>query len=168
MLSSDHSLSRRTVLISVGAAAALFLAGCSSFAPVYSGQPGADARLELSYGEPRDRLEQIVHQELALAFGRSTAPSAALVRTAVTSVEGPEGLSATPGNESRSLTLTATMTISPRDGSGQPTTVTRSTTTSYQSVGQGLSDQEARIDAEERAARAVADSLRLALLATRR
>jgi len=64
-----------TVLI---AGTGLALGACSGFAPVYSGTLAEQPSLALAFAKPRNRLEQLVYQELALRFGSSDAETAPL------------------------------------------------------------------------------------------
>jgi len=158
----------RSTILALAVMSGAALAGCT-MAPVHGGfvEEGA---LDVAYGEPNSRTEQLIYQELALRLGESSAPSVPLVSVSAAISGATEALSETrPANPNtmRSLTITARMTVSPRDGSATaPVTITRTATAEYTTNAQALSAQEARDEAEERAARAVAESLRLALLAS--
>jgi LPS-assembly lipoprotein len=156
----------RNGFLAISLAAGTVLAGCT-MGPVHSGAI-AQSSPALTYAEPNSRLEQVVYQELALRLGASTSPSASLVNVSVATSGATEALSGSPNpNTLRSLTVTAQMTVSPADGSAtEPITLTRSATAQYTTNAQALAAQEARNEAEERAARAVAESLRLAYLAS--
>jgi hypothetical protein len=164
-MSWSNALLRNALLIAafgVGAA----LAGCT-MAPVHSSAM-AQSSPALAYGEPSSRLEQVVYQELALRLGESRSPSASLVTVAVSTSGSTEALSDTVDpNTLRSVTVTAQMTVSPRGGSAtEPITLSRTATAQYTTNAQALAAQESRNQAEEQAARAVAESLRLAYLAS--
>ncbi|KKB13769.1 hypothetical protein VE25_00125 [Devosia geojensis] len=142
------------------------LSACT-MAPVYSDPQAVSQRLAFTYAEPNSRLEQIVYQELRLRFGVSEAPDARQVRVSV-SASGPrQGLSATPNpNTLRRMTATARLTILPPAGSTQPpVTITRTATADFTTNAQAFAARESVIEAQERATRAAAESLRLALLA---
>ena len=65
----------RNALIALSLLGATTLAGCSGLTPVY-GERGLGAeRVALRYEEPRNRLEQIIYQDLALRLGKSSDPS---------------------------------------------------------------------------------------------
>jgi len=143
------------------------LAACSSFQPVYSGRLAQQPALELAYARPANRLEQIIYQELSLRLGSSTSPSAPLVAVTASASSTTPFLSATdsPSKPYRA-TVTASLTITPRDGvDTAPIRLTRSATAQYTTNSQVLADRSAEIEAQERAARAAAESLRLAVLA---
>jgi hypothetical protein len=71
------------------------------------------------------------------------------------------------GSIARQVTITATLTITnPNDPKQKPITLTRQATAELTRNDQVLADREADIEAAERAAKAVAESLRLAVLAT--
>lgn len=142
------------------------LAACS-FQPVYSGRLADSSQLALRYGEPKNRLEQIIYNELSFRLGKSTDPATALVTVAAATGTGEPFLSETDSPLTpRETAVTATLTMAPTNPGGQPTIITRTARAQSTRGGQVLADEAARIDAEERAARAVAESLRLALLAT--
>jgi hypothetical protein len=142
------------------------LSGCS-FSPVYSGALAAQPSLALSYAKPTSRLEQVIYQELSLRLGSSASGTAPLTTVTVVPVVGDLALSRTD-NPSKPMeaSVTATLTITPRDGSGKPVkTFTRRATANYTRNGQVLADVSAQEEALERAAKAAAESLRLAVLA---
>ncbi|MCR6671116.1 LPS assembly lipoprotein LptE [Devosia ginsengisoli] len=150
--------------LALGLATAL---GACSFTPVYSGTAANQPLLELAYAKPATRLEQIVYQELALRFGRSENETAPLAQVRVSSSAPAIGYSATANpNKPYRATVTATLTLTRRDGTtAEPLVLTRQASAEYTTSGQVLADTAARTDADERAAKAAAESLRLALLA---
>lgn len=152
-----------TMLLAAGA-----LMGACSFQPVYSGTLASQPTLDLAYAKPTTRLEQIIYQDLALRLGSSAAATASLASVSVATGSG--------GNSVRSVSdgatdfaqtaVTATLTITPRGpAAGTPQTITRTATAQYTTTGQVLADNAAATDASERAAKAVAESLRLGVLA---
>ena len=69
-------------------------------------------------------------------------------------------------NKPMEASVTATLTIAPRDGSGAAVqTYTRRATANYTRNDQVLAERTAQEEALERAAKATAESLRLAILA---
>lgn len=143
-----------------------WLAACT-LTPVYSGRLAQSPDLNLAFAKPASRLDQIVYQELSLRFGSSdsdTAPLASVVTSPAT-VTLVNTATANP-NTTSEVTVTATLTITRRDGSDvDPVVLTRQATANYQTGAQILNDSSAYIDASERAAKAAAESLRLAILA---
>lgn len=143
-----------------------WLAACT-LTPVYSGRLAENPDLDLAFAKPASRLDQIVYQELSLRFGSSdsdTAPLASVVTSPAT-VTLVNTATANP-NTTSEVTVTATLTITRRDGSDvDPVVLTRQATANYQTGAQILNDSSAYIDASERAAKAAAESLRLAILA---
>ncbi|MBN9334374.1 LPS assembly lipoprotein LptE [Devosia sp.] len=141
--------------------------GACSFQPVYSGRLAENPQLQLAYAEPTTRLEQIVYQELSFRLGKTTSPTAPLITAKVSTSAAEPYLSATANpNKPREMTVTATLTITPRDGvDTKPITITRTAKAQHTRSGQVLADEAAMIEAQERAARSVAESLRLAVLA---
>lgn len=162
------SLSRplRTALTALALSSAVALGACS-FQPVYSGRLAETAQMPLAYAAPAGRLEQIVYAELALRFGRTTAPTSPLAAVSLSTSTRTPYLSVTANpNTPYETTVTATLTVTPRDGAGgRPVTVTRTATAQFTRSGQVLADTAAETEAQERAAKAVAESLRLAVLA---
>lgn len=141
--------------------------GACSFQPVYSGRLAENPQLQLAYAEPKTRLEQIVYSELSFRLGKTNSPIAPLISASVTSSASEPYLSKTLNpNIPREMTVTATLTITPRDGiDSKPITITRTAKAQHTRSGQVLADEAAMIEAQERAARSVAESLRLAILA---
>ena len=142
------------------------LAACS-FQPVYSGKLAENPQLQLAYAEPATRLDQIVYQELAFRLGKTTSPKAPLVSVVVSASSGSPYLSITVNpNAPYEATATATLTVTPRDGVDEKAiTITRTAKAQFTQTSQVLTNQAAITEAQERATRAVAESLRLALLA---
>lgn len=141
------------------------LAGCTAFTPVYGERGVSQQRLELAYSEPGNRLDQLVIQDLSLKLGKSGDPDAPLVT-----------ISSSPANRTLTRTGTAkpvtqqevTVTVSytvAADGR-LVTFGSRSASASWTSSGQVYADEAAYRDAEERAARAAAETVRLSILST--
>lgn len=163
------ALARALAAAGMVLAAASALGACS-FSPVYGdhGRQMGQSRLELAYAKPNSRLEQVIYQELALRFGTATAENAPLLQVSASSSAARVGESATSNpNESIRVTVTASATITMRDGSAtQPIRLTRHASADYTSSNQILAAEAARAEAGERAARSAAESLRLAIFAT--
>ncbi|SEQ23296.1 hypothetical protein SAMN05428969_2324 [Devosia sp. YR412] len=144
------------------------LLGACSFQPVYSGALAASPTLDIAYAEPTTRLEQIVYQELELRLGSSTSPTAPLATVTVAgSGTGVAPMTSSPNISAPARAgVTATITITRRDGSdAKPLVLSRSATAQYTTTGQVLANTAAANDATERATKAAAESLRLAVLA---
>ena len=159
----------RPILLAAAMLAAGAALGACSFQPVYSGALASNPTLELAYAAPKSRLEQVIYQELALRLGSSgssTAPLATVTAVATTPPGAAMTTSPNP-NAPVSVSVTATLTILRRDGSADtPVTLTRTATAQYTTNSQVLANNTAATDASERAARAAAESLRLAVLAS--
>lgn len=147
--------------------AAAIVSGCSSFKPVYGDASNVQGSMNFAYAKPNSRLEQLVYQELSLRLGSSDSATAPLASVTVGAGAADLVLSQTANpNKPKEITATATLTITPRDGSGAPVqTYTRRATANYTTSGQVLADKTAENDAAERATKAAAESLRLAVLA---
>ena len=143
------------------------LTACS-FTPLYGEQ--SRTTLNLAYAEPSSRLEQIIYQDLALRLGRSTALDAPLVTISASSSSRRVGRtsSGSPATTYEAI-VTASVTVSaPGNEPDSVKTIystSRSASASYTTNGQRLADQQALEDAQERAALAVAQTIRLLLAA---
>lgn len=157
---------KRLALIVPLAIVSAGLSACS-FQPVYSGRLAENPQLQLAYAKPTTRLEQVVYQELSLRLGETTALTAPLVTLSVSGSVSAPYLSATSNpNTPYEATVSATATIAARDGSAdKPITITRTAKAQLTHSGQVLADTQADQEAQERAARSAAESLRLAILA---
>ncbi|MGB3335786.1 MAG: LPS assembly lipoprotein LptE [Devosia sp.] len=142
--------------------------GACSFSPVYSGTLASQPMLNLAFAKPTSRLEQVIYQELALRFGSSDTATAPLATVTASSSAATVALSVTSNpNKLARLTVTATLTLTRRDGTGiEPISFTRVASADYTTSGQVLADTAAATEAAERAAKAAAESLRLAMLAS--
>lgn len=153
----------RNALLALALSAPLLASACT-MAPVYADRATAESTYRLSYAAPQSRLDQIVYQELGLRFGTGNGPDVPHLTVAVTASSRALGRSATvdPVKTSES-TATAVVTLV-RDGkvlfSG-----TRKATASYTYRGQAFADRAASTSADEQAARALADIIRLTVIA---
>lgn len=161
MWSLDTPL-RAAALALVLSGATLALSACT-LAPVYGDHA---ERLTLSYAMPESRAEQILYQDLSLRLGTASDPGAlqlsAPVTESVRTIFKSDSVDpATP----RELTLTARVTVTDPASGTSLLTATRKATATYTTNGQALADESARADAVERAAHALAETIRLTLLA---
>ncbi|MCD7058418.1 hypothetical protein [Pelagibacterium xiamenense] len=157
------SRAARAAAVAIAVLAAPVLAACS-FGPVYSGAAQSRPALALRYAEPGSRLEQIVYQELARDLGRSTDADAPVLSVSVGISETRVGLSSASSPVSdRQVVATATWTL--REDGAVISTGKRTAVSGYQRTGQTFADDRAEANAEEQATRAVAEAVRLALLA---
>lgn len=162
------SLSR--VLGPLGAAAAmsltLALSGCTGLTPVY-GEHGLGAeRIALSYGDPASRLDQIVYQELSLRFGADAGPGAPHVQVSTSAGLGiiTRSQREIAAIATQEVTVTATAVITDPNGKVAPIVLTRRASAQFTTNNQTLANSSAATEASERAAKAAAESLRLAIL----
>ena len=164
---SWSSFARPALLAASMLASGAFLGACS-FQPVYSGALASNPTVQIAYAKPTTRLEQVVYQELALRLGSSASEMAPLATVSVAlSSAYIGGMTAAPGVHGPArVTATATLTITRRDGSKvEPVVITRMATADYTTNSQVLANNTAYAEAGERAAKAAAESLRLAVLA---
>jgi hypothetical protein len=150
-------------LVIVIAAAAV---SACSFTPVY-GTRQEDMSLAFDFAAPKNRIDQVIYEELVFRLQSTKAPnSPSLTITSSVSTAAPMMTSARPGAQNivrYETKVTATATV--RYGGDELFTVTRFATAQHTGESQVLADDAARIEAEERAAKSVAESLRLAILA---
>jgi LPS-assembly lipoprotein len=142
------------------------LAACTGLTPVYGDRGFSSQRLEVAYGEPRNRVEQIIYQDLALRLGKSSA-AGQVPRVIVAASQRASDLTAesvgAPNNQNQ-MTVTAKITVT--DASGLVVfSGTRSQTADYTTDAQPLATQQAADDAARRAALLLADTIRLEALA---
>jgi LPS-assembly lipoprotein len=127
----------------------LALSGCTGLRPVY-GDAGLTAqRVDVQYAKPNSRLEQVIYQELALKLGKSSG-SVPTVSVAVS--QGSRDLTnniVTRPHDQREMIVTAQITVTSPDG---------------EVLFSGARSQAAE-DAALRAARLLADTVRLQVLA---
>ncbi len=140
----------------------LAVAGCSSLKPVYGDNGIGAERLALSYAKPTTRLEQIIYQDLALSLGKAAGGPLLTVATTTSNRKLTRSDVARP-SEQREVVVAADIEVKGTDGTvlfkGE-----RSAAASYSVDGQGLADTEALRNAEEQAARALAETIRLTLI----
>lgn len=154
----------RNALLTLGILASLGAVSGCSFAPVYGDASVAEQVVALNYAKPLNRLEQIVYQDLALRLGAEAGPDAPLVTILVDtnrrSLTRSKTVNPTPSTE-----VTAIGTVTVTRGAEVVTTFVRKATATYTQNLQVLSNKAAETDGEERAAEALAESIRLALIA---
>lgn len=155
----------RAIAVLAGTLALLMLASCSGFRPVYGDGVGPSDRYAFDYASPASRLDQVIYTELRLRLGPE-APGSDALAVAVAASPSVRPLTRTgvvkPATTNQA-TVTATVSVSRPDGtvvfSGS-----RSASALYTTAGQVLADTAAQAEAEERAARALAETIRLAIL----
>jgi hypothetical protein len=153
----------RNLLIALGLSLALGAVSGCSFAPVYGEGSVAEQTLQLNYAKPNTRLEQVVYQELELRLGANPPSEAPLVTVAVfTATRTLTKSKAVTANPVTEITATGTVTVV-KDGVILQSFV-RKATVSYTTNSQVLANNSAATDAGERAAKALAESIRLSLI----
>lgn len=149
------SLSRAAALALI-VALALPLAACSGVRPVYQYGDADVSRLAVQFGTPQTRTEQVIYNALKLRFANG-GPAAPLVSVTATSA-------ARSVSDQKEILVTAALTVTDASGNVLRKT-TRSASADYTSSSQAFANQEATDDAKERAAKLVAETLRLEILA---
>jgi hypothetical protein len=139
------------------------LAACSGFRPVYGdASVGGQQQIAVSYASPKNRLEQIIYQDLALRLGTSTGNVPVVSVSVSQSSSTLAGKAA--GSTPREMRVTAKLVVTGADGTVL-LNKSRSQTADYNSGPQELANQQAAADAAERAAKLLADTIRLEILA---
>jgi len=151
---SSFSRACRAVLVAVALAAPL--AACTSLTPVYQYGEADAERMAVQFGAPATRVEQIIYNELKLRFARGGPDSPRVNIAASQAGRSVPGVS--------EVVVTARVTVT--DARGRTlTSVSRTASAAYTSSQQAFANQQATEDAANRAARQVADTLRLEILA---
>jgi hypothetical protein len=139
------------------------LAGCTGLRPVYGDYGGVQGGLAFSYAEPASRVDQIIIQALRLRLGKSTDPDA----PRITISAYPAGRQLNRSNVGRPLNeheVVVTASYRVESGGAVVASGTRSASAQYARNSQVLADDAAFNNAIERAAREVAETVRLSIL----
>ena len=159
---SSFSRACRAALIAV--ALVVPLAACTGLRPVYQYGEADAERMAVRFGSPASRVEQIIYNELKLRFVKG-GPDAPLVTISAspTSRALTQGTITTPATQNEAI-VAATVTVTSADGDTL-LSVTRTSTADYTTSPQAFANQEAPEEAQRRAAKLVADTLRLEIYA---
>ena len=162
-MSSPKTRARRRFLAL--AAVLPLLAGCS-FSPLYGENGGASAGRGFAYADPANRIEQIIYQELAFRLGTDDSPDARRVTISASQADRRLGRTS-PSSvlSAHEAVVNARLVVTAPGVEGSVLTADRFASASFEKSGQVAADRAASKDAGEKAARAVADTLRLILAA---
>lgn len=155
----------RNSMLALALVSATTLAACSGFTPVYGERGIGVEKHAFRYDKPASRLDQIIYQELVLKLGRTSDSTVPMVR--VTTTSSVRGLTKTnvanPAAQNEAV-VTAKIELVDADGN-VAFTATRSASALYTADrAQALAETEAEKEAKERAARELAETVRLTLL----
>jgi LPS-assembly lipoprotein len=155
----------RNTLLALALSGATTLAACSGFAPVYGERGIGMERYAFRYDKPATRLDQIIYQELALRLGRSTDSSVPLVRISTSSGvrELTKSNVARPAKQKEAV-VTAQIELVGADGAVALSTSRSAAALFTADNSQALAETEAEREAKERAAKELAETVRLTLL----
>lgn len=154
----------RAALLCLVLATTTALTACSSFTPVYGERGIGTERMVFRYDKPATRLDQIIYQELVLRLGRSSDPSVPLVRVTTSShVRDLTHTNVSRPSDQREAVVSAVIELIDADGN-VAFTAKRSASALYAADSQALAETEAEREAKERAARELAEAVRLTLL----
>jgi hypothetical protein len=166
-MSWSRPLARKTLAM-LGILAAAGLSACSGFTPVYGDRIESGTSVSqylFAYSAPVSRYDQVVYAELRLRLGNNPGPDAATITvTTSPSARALTKSAVTRPSQQYEATITANAQVVAATGEVL-FTGTRSASALYTTNSQVLADNAAAADAMERAARSVAESLRLAILA---
>ena len=155
----------RNMCLALALAGATTLGACSAFTPVYGERGIGTERQAFRYDKPASRLDQIIYQELVLKLGRSTDPSVPLVRVTTTSaVRGLTKTNVSNPAAQREAVVTATIELVDADGNVAFTAARSASALFTSDDAQAVAETEAEKEAKERAARELAETVRLTLL----
>ena len=155
----------RSSVLALALLGATTLTACSGFTPVYGDHGIGVEEHAFRYDKPASRLDQIIYQELVLRLGRTTDSSVPLIRVTTTSaVRGLTRSDVDNPAAQKEAVVTAKVEIVDADGN-VAFTATRSAAASFTADrAQALAETEAEKEAKERAARELAETVRLTLL----
>ena len=139
------------------------LSACTAFTPIY-GENGLGAqRVQVKYGSPSNRLEQVIYQDLALKLGKASGDVPTVLVTATATVPTTDTSTAPLTVAAGQTTVTAIVSVIGADGQAI-FQGSRSVTEEFVNGGQAFANQEAVKEAGERGAKALAETIRLQVL----
>lgn len=149
---------------SVVLAAPVALAGCTGLTPIYGANGLGSERVEIRYGAPNSRTEQIIYQDLALRLGKADGDVPLVTIATSQRATSLTNDTVNAPSSQRQMIVTASISVTSADGrslfSGS-----RSATADFTTAAQPLASQQATDDAAARAAHLLADTIRLEILA---
>ena len=154
---------RRIVMLGAAVAAAAMLSACSGLTPVFgTANKGPQA---LRQSVPASVAEQVIYQSLAVSFPVSRSDADPELRVTTSTAERTLTMSnVSRPTVQREMVVTAIVQLA--DSTGKVTqSFSRSAAASFETDSQSFASDEARREATERAARALAETIRLSLLA---
>lgn len=155
----------RNSMLALALAGATALAACSGFTPVYGERGIGVEKHAFRYDKPGTRLDQIIYQELVLKLGRTSDSTVPMVR--VTTTSSVRDLTKTaisnPASQKEAL-VSATIELVGPDGTIAFTAKRSASALFTADRAQALAETEAEKEAKERAARELAETVRLTLL----
>jgi hypothetical protein len=143
------------------------LSACSGFVPVYSDAGLGPQRISVTYGKAGNRLEQIIYQDLALKLGKAPEGAQHVPQVLVSASSSVRQLtSQTIANPRTAYQAVVNAIVSVIDDDGKVLgQASRSTTADFTYGPQAFANSEAANEAAERGAKALADTIRLQVLA---
>lgn len=158
---------RQPLLLLAAATLASGLAACSSFTPVYGDRAGiGPAAMSFNFAPPENRLEQIIINELSLTFPATPSETSPTLDVTASTANTPAGMTnAVVTGRIIQTRVVATVTITQGEDIFE---VSRFADAGYKAGDLVPTDLASGTGSEETAARATAESLRAAILATYR
>lgn len=149
----------------LGLVGPLTLAGCTGLTPVYGDNGLGAHRVEVAYDAPNNRLEQVIYNDLSLKLGKDQGESTAKLSVAASqATRALTNDTVTSAALQRQMTVTARVTLVGPDGQVLYAG-TLSQSADYTIGAQAFANQEAAANAAENAAKLLADTIRLEVLA---
>lgn len=160
---SSFSRAVRLAGLLVALAAGLLLAACSGLTPVYRTSAIGPLTETYRYSAPRNRLEQILLNDLTLKLGPAGESGPRIVVTVSDAARDlTSDLTSTPLNPSQVI-VTAQIQVFGADGT-KLIDVTRSQSADFTTNASVLASNQARQSAAEKATHLLADTVRLTVL----
>jgi len=143
--------------------AVIMLISACSFSPVYNNKTQT-ADFNLSYSEPKSRLEQIIYQDLKLRLGEKNDANLLTIKVSASSRAVARTSNGTPSTIAEAI-LTASITlVDSTDSSNVIFSDTRKASASYSTNSQIIANNKAYENASETAALELAQTIRLTLI----
>lgn len=153
---------RSFLLVAVAVMLIGIVAACSGPRPLYGVGAVDPVRYSFTYGKPENRSDQVIYRELRLALPERAGATETIEVTVASTIRSRKVVN-TPDGPTE---VVATANVTARTASGEVVfSGRRSATTTLGSSNQVIANTQASVDGAERAAIALAETIRLSLLA---
>ncbi|HZY69098.1 MAG TPA: LPS assembly lipoprotein LptE [Devosia sp.] len=148
----------------LAAALTVPLAACTGLRPVYSEAGLGAERIEVAFAQPRNRLEQVIYNDLSLRLGKGVGDVPLVTVSASTRTHELTEQPVSSPVRARQVIVSANISVTAPDGTAL-FSGTRSQSADYNTDSQALSNEAALDAAAQQAARLLADTIRLEVIA---